>query len=37
MPRKHLGFAVVRGRSMEPTLHEGDWLLVAFGARARIG
>ncbi|MCG7321905.1 MULTISPECIES: S26 family signal peptidase [Arsenicicoccus] len=37
MPRKHLGFAVVRGRSMEPTLHEGDWLLVAFGARPRIG
>ena len=35
-PRK-LGFALVRGRSMEPTLHEGDRLLVLYGARPRRG
>ncbi|MBC7558392.1 MAG: S24 family peptidase [Dermatophilaceae bacterium] len=35
-PRK-LGFALVRGRSMEPTLHEGDRLLVLYGARPRPG
>ncbi|MFC7489553.1 MULTISPECIES: S24/S26 family peptidase [unclassified Knoellia] len=27
----------VRGRSMEPTLHEGDLLLVLWGARSRPG
>lgn len=32
-----LGVAVVRGRSMEPTLHEGDRLLVRHGARPRVG
>ena len=32
-----LGFALVRGRSMEPTLHEGDRLLVLHGARPRVG
>ena len=32
-----LGIALVRGRSMEPTLHEGDRLLVLHGARARVG
>ncbi len=32
---KRLGIAVVRGRSMEPTLHEGDRLLVLYGARPR--
>ena len=32
-----LGTALVRGRSMEPTLHEGDRLLVLHGARPRIG
>jgi phage repressor protein C with HTH and peptisase S24 domain len=31
------GFAVVRGRSMEPTLREGDRLLVRHGAPPRIG
>ena len=30
---RRLGIAVVRGRSMEPTLHEGDRLLVLYGAR----
>ena len=32
-----LGIALVHGRSMEPTLHEGDRLLVLYGARARRG
>ncbi|HIZ97546.1 MAG TPA: S24/S26 family peptidase [Candidatus Janibacter merdipullorum] len=31
------GLARVRGASMEPTLHEGDLLLVLWGARPRIG
>ncbi|HMJ77568.1 MAG TPA: S24/S26 family peptidase [Iamia sp.] len=31
------GFAVVRGRSMEPTLREGDRLLVRHGAAPRTG
>jgi len=31
------GFAVVRGRSMQPTLHEGDRLLVRHGAVPREG
>ncbi len=31
------GVARVVGTSMEPTLHEGDLLLVLWGARARIG
>jgi hypothetical protein len=35
-PRK-LGIAYVRGRSMEPGLHEGDRLLVLYGARPRCG
>jgi len=35
-PRK-LGIAFVHGRSMEPTLHEGDRLLVLYGARPRRG
>jgi phage repressor protein C with HTH and peptisase S24 domain len=34
---KRLGLAVVRGRSMRPTLREGDRLLVLHGARARPG
>lgn len=35
MPR--WGFAVVRGRSMEPTLHDGDRLVVHYGGRPRPG
>jgi len=31
------GLAVVRGRSMEPTLHDGDRLLVRHGAVPRVG
>ena len=39
MPRldRRLGLAVVRGRSMEPTLREGDRLLVVHGAQAQVG
>lgn len=32
-----LGIAIVRGRSMLPTLTEGDRLLVAYGVRPRPG
>jgi signal peptidase I len=32
-----LGFAVVRGRSMEPTLRDGDRLLVRYGVTPRPG
>jgi phage repressor protein C with HTH and peptisase S24 domain len=32
-----IGLAVVKGRSMEPTLVEGDRLLVRYGAEPRIG
>jgi Peptidase S24-like len=35
LPR--LGLAVVRGRSMEPTLQDGDRLLVAYGRNPRVG
>ncbi len=31
------GFAVVRGQSMEPTLRDGDRLLVRHGGEPRIG
>jgi phage repressor protein C with HTH and peptisase S24 domain len=31
------GLAVVRGRSMEPTLRDGDRLLVRHGAAPRVG
>ena len=34
---RKLGIVVVHGRSMEPTLHEGDRLLVLHGARPRRG
>jgi hypothetical protein len=34
---RKLGIALVHGRSMEPTLHEGDRLLVLYGARPRRG
>jgi hypothetical protein len=32
-----LGLAVVSGRSMQPTLLDGDRLLVRYGGRARAG
>ena len=35
--RRRVGVAVVRGRSMEPTLIDGDRLLLVYGARPRIG
>ncbi|WP_110208742.1 S24/S26 family peptidase [Nocardioides daejeonensis] len=35
--RRRWGFAVVRGRSMEPTLRGGDRLLVRHGARPAPG
>jgi hypothetical protein len=31
------GFAVVRGRSMQPTLRDGDRLLVRYGAKPQAG
>ncbi|MEO6142578.1 MAG: S26 family signal peptidase [Dermatophilaceae bacterium] len=34
---RKLGIVLVHGRSMEPTLHEGDRLLVLYGAPARRG
>jgi len=39
MPRSlpRLGFAIVRGRSMTPTLHDGDRLLVGYGATPAAG
>jgi hypothetical protein len=37
MTLRKLGIACVHGRSMEPTLHEGDRLLVLYGARPRRG
>ena len=37
LPGGRLGVAVVRGRSMEPTLHTGDRLLVRYGAPPRVG
>jgi signal peptidase I len=32
-----LGLAVVRGRSMEPTLYDGDRLLIRYAAEPKIG
>ena len=37
MTGRRLGLAVVAGRSMEPTLHEGDRLLVLWGGRPKVG
>ena len=37
MPVPRIGIAIVRGRSMTPTLSDGDRLLVAHGARPRAG
>lgn len=31
------GFAIVRGRSMEPTLRDGDRLLIRYGVTPRAG
>jgi len=36
-PRRQLGLAVVRGRSMQPTLYDGDRLLVLHGSPPRVG
>jgi len=36
-PMRHWGLAVVRGRSMLPTLYDGDRLLVQHGATPRQG
>lgn len=36
-PVRRLGIAVVRGRSMQPTLYDGDRLLVLHGAAPRVG
>jgi hypothetical protein len=36
-PRPRWGLAVVRGRSMEPTLRDGDRLLVRYAATPRVG
>lgn len=35
--RLRLGLAVVRGRSMEPTLHDGDRVVVLWGGRPLVG
>lgn len=37
MPERGLGTAVVRGRSMAPTLADGDLLLVRYGRTPRPG
>ena len=37
MGARRLGFAVVRGRSMEPTLYDGDRLLLVHGVFPTIG
>jgi hypothetical protein len=37
MTLRKLGITLVRGRSMEPTLHEGDRLLVLYGGHPRRG
>jgi hypothetical protein len=34
---RRVGIAVVRGRSMQPTMYDGDRLLVVHGARPRPG
>lgn len=34
---RRIGLALVRGRSMLPTLHAGDRLLIVHGARPRVG
>ena len=36
-PSRAWGIAVVRGRSMQPTLYDGDRLLVRHGATPRVG
>jgi hypothetical protein len=34
---RRLGRVLVRGRSMEPTLYDGDHLVVVYGGRPRAG
>ncbi len=36
-PMLRVGMAVVRGRSMQPTLRDGDRLLVRHGATPKVG
>ena len=36
MASRRLGRVLVRGRSMEPTLYDGDHLVVVYGGRPRI-
>jgi signal peptidase I len=36
-PSRTFGLAVVRGRSMEPTLRDGDRLLVRYGVEPKVG
>lgn len=36
-PRRRVGLGRVRGRSMEPTLYDGDRLLLVHGAEPRLG
>ena len=35
--RRRVGRVVVRGRSMQPTLRDGDQLLVLYGGAPRVG
>ena len=37
MLSRRLGRVLVRGRSMEPTLYDGDHLVVVYGGRPRVG
>jgi phage repressor protein C with HTH and peptisase S24 domain len=37
VPLPRLGRVLVRGRSMEPTLRDGDHLLVRWGGRPAVG
>ncbi|GAC1379397.1 MAG: hypothetical protein NVSMB48_02840 [Marmoricola sp.] len=37
MLMRRLGIAIVRGRSMLPTLHDGDRLLIVHGRMPRVG
>ena len=37
LARRRLGRVLVRGRSMEPTLYDGDHLVVVYGGQLRPG